>query len=311
MRSTIKIAVACIMLLASSMAQAQELNSTLTLELRDNEAYTMTMVNTGVPIESWELRLASANFDTVNNGPGFPTAPEVGSNNDGSRSSTMLFQQANGPFTGTVNINGDIDGGVEGVESVLTYENGQVRIIDHVQTQNNPIHWVATVGESVGPPPIGPVVDGQGEASLQWTAPTENEDGTPLNDLAGFVIYWDSVSRLTRCGDYPVGKLDGFCYGNALDVPDPGATTLDITIQVEADASMFFTASAYANRTDEDDNPITVMSAFSNEVEKRYEVIVTEPVVPPPSAPGSFDVTITFTCTTEAPATCEVKEIVP
>ena len=26
--------------------------------------------------------------------------------------------------------------------------------------------------------------------SLQWNAPTTNEDGTPLTDLAGFIVYW-------------------------------------------------------------------------------------------------------------------------
>jgi len=30
---------------------------------------------------------------------------------------------------------------------------------------------------------------------LRWQAPTQNVDGTPLNDLAGYVIYWGSSSR--------------------------------------------------------------------------------------------------------------------
>jgi hypothetical protein len=37
-----------------------------------------------------------------------------------------------------------------------------------------------------------------GSAALSWTAPTENEDGTTLTDLAGFKVYWGNGS-----GGYP------------------------------------------------------------------------------------------------------------
>jgi hypothetical protein len=33
------------------------------------------------------------------------------------------------------------------------------------------------------------------DKTLRWRAPTQNEDGTPLNDLAGYVIYWGTTSR--------------------------------------------------------------------------------------------------------------------
>lgn len=32
-----------------------------------------------------------------------------------------------------------------------------------------------------------------GSVSLSWAAPTQNEDGTPLNDLAGYRIYWGTI----------------------------------------------------------------------------------------------------------------------
>ena len=32
-----------------------------------------------------------------------------------------------------------------------------------------------------------------GSATLYWTAPTENEDGTPLTDLAGYKLYWGTI----------------------------------------------------------------------------------------------------------------------
>jgi hypothetical protein len=51
---------------------------------------------------------------------------------------------------------------------------------------------------------------GTGSASLSWTAPTQNEDGTPLADLAGYRIYY-GVSQ----GDYP----------NQILVDNPGLTS--------------------------------------------------------------------------------------
>jgi hypothetical protein len=42
-------------------------------------------------------------------------------------------------------------------------------------------------------------VSGTGSASLSWTAPTENTNGTPLTDLAGYTIYYGtSPSELTQ-----------------------------------------------------------------------------------------------------------------
>ena len=46
-------------------------------------------------------------------------------------------------------------------------------------------------------------------ATLAWTPPTQNEDGSPLTELAGYRIYWGSVP-----GSYP----------NSLTINDPGAT---------------------------------------------------------------------------------------
>jgi predicted small secreted protein len=37
-----------------------------------------------------------------------------------------------------------------------------------------------------------------GSVSLVWLPPTENEDGTPLTDLAGYKLYWGTAE-----GDYP------------------------------------------------------------------------------------------------------------
>ncbi len=49
-----------------------------------------------------------------------------------------------------------------------------------------------------------------GAATLSWTAPTENDDGTPLTDLAGYRLYWG-----TTPGSYP----------NSVTIDNPGVTT--------------------------------------------------------------------------------------
>jgi hypothetical protein len=49
-----------------------------------------------------------------------------------------------------------------------------------------------------------------GSVTLNWTAPTENEDGSALTDLAGYKIYWGTTS-----GSYP----------NSVTINDKDATT--------------------------------------------------------------------------------------
>ena len=47
--------------------------------------------------------------------------------------------------------------------------------------------------------------------TLSWTPPEQNDDGTPLMDLAGFVIYYG-----------PAGEGD---YQNSITIDNPGITT--------------------------------------------------------------------------------------
>lgn len=48
------------------------------------------------------------------------------------------------------------------------------------------------------PPPPPPVPPPTNSVTLTWTAPTLNEDGTPLIDLEGYKIFWGTTS-----GNYP------------------------------------------------------------------------------------------------------------
>ena len=67
------------------------------------------------------------------------------------------------------------------------------------------------------PTPTPPVVTGS--ADLTWTAPTMNEDGTPLTNLAGYKVrYGQSAGALTSTLDVPSpattrARIDGLAAG--------------------------------------------------------------------------------------------------
>jgi hypothetical protein len=108
---------------------------------------------------------------------------------------------------------------------------------------------------------------GAGEAELTWTAPTQNTDGTPLTDLAGFKIYIGT----TQGGPYPV----------TVDVADPTATTITIP-NLTAGTTYWFVSTAY-NSAD----PVQE-SDFSNEVSK----LIPHPVPMPPTGLTVADLTV-------------------
>jgi hypothetical protein len=64
--------------------------------------------------------------------------------------------------------------------------------------------------DTLGPFSITVQAFSLGSVTLNWAAPTLNEDGTPLVDLAGYKFYWG-----TSEGDYP----------NSVTLNNPGLTT--------------------------------------------------------------------------------------
>ncbi len=83
-----------------------------------------------------------------------------------------------------------------------------------------------------------------GVASLSWTAPTDNADGTLLTDLLGFKIYYGGTAPVTKASS------------QSLDVGNVTAYTLNGL----APGSYYFSVTAY----DADGNE----SAFATEVGK-------------------------------------------
>ncbi len=82
-----------------------------------------------------------------------------------------------------------------------------------------------------------------GSALLSWFAPTENTDNTPLEDLAGFRIYYG-----TATGN----------YSETIDVPTAGVT--EYMVENLAPATWYFVVTAY--------NSLGIESAPSKEVSK-------------------------------------------
>jgi hypothetical protein len=82
-----------------------------------------------------------------------------------------------------------------------------------------------------------------GSATLSWTPPTQNTDGSPLTNLAGYRIYWG-----TQQGTYP----------NSVTLNNPGLATY--VVEGLASGIHFFVATAV--------NTAGVESSFSGEASK-------------------------------------------
>ena len=74
-----------------------------------------------------------------------------------------------------------------------------------------------------------PTGTGTGSAMLSWLPPTQNPDGSPLNNLAGYRIYWG-----TSAGSYT----------NSVTVNNPGLATYVVTEL--APAQWYFVVTAYS-----------------------------------------------------------------
>lgn len=106
-------------------------------------------------------------------------------------------------------------------------------------------------------------------ATLSWTAPTQNTDGTALTDLAGYRLY--------------SGTVQGGPYELAGDVDNPSVTSF--IVQPLSTGTWYFAATSY--------NAIGVESAFSNEAMKVLADEVAQESVgivinPVPMEPGNL-----------------------
>jgi len=142
--------------------------------------------------------------------------------------------------------------------------------------------------------PDGITVVITGTGSLGWTPPTENEDGSPLTNLAGYNIH--------------VGRVSGV-YTVILPVAIAGNSsgTVVVPITDENDINWFFAMTAFkAPFTDPDTGQLVEpKSVFSNEVAKVLTVTFTDGRNPKP--PTSLSVDLNFDCnTSDQLVTCEI-----
>ena len=80
------------------------------------------------------------------------------------------------------------------------------------------------------PPPSSPPPATIGSAELKWTAPTQNEDGTALTNLAGYKVrYGQATGALTQLRD----------------IASPATTS--VTIEGLSAGTWYFTVASYTN----------------------------------------------------------------
>ena len=80
------------------------------------------------------------------------------------------------------------------------------------------------------------------DKTLRWQAPSRNVDGSPLNDLAGYVIYWGRESR---------------AYSDSFTINSPDVTEWEATMEA---GEYYFAMTAFDSQNNE--------SGYSNEVLK-------------------------------------------
>lgn len=124
-----------------------------------------------------------------------------------------------------------------------------------------------------------------GTTTLRWQAPTQNVDGSPLTDLAGYRIYYGLESRN---------------YTGMIDTVDGSATNWSFSIPVSDVSQIQWYFAMTALNADGDE------SAYSNEVLKTLTITVVNNA--PPDAPFLESVDMILTCTSDNQyVTCTVE----
>jgi len=118
---------------------------------------------------------------------------------------------------------------------------------------------------------------------IEWEAPTQNVDGTPLTDLAGFQAYW-SLTGIPANGPAPAGQM--------IDIPNPDQVQLiegSGPINLPEPGPEGGTITLYLRMTAYDDDGN--VSALSNQVVE--EVVFPDTL--PPDAPRVLTILINLT----------------
>jgi len=111
-----------------------------------------------------------------------PTASDPNGN-------TLTFSIANKPSWATFSTTTGKLSGTPTTSNVGTYSNVTIRVSDGTTTVSLPAYSISVLAPS----------SSSGGATLSWTPPTQNSDGTTLTNLAGYRIYYGTnASSLTQ-----------------------------------------------------------------------------------------------------------------
>jgi len=139
-------------------------------------------------------RITGAPTTTVLQGTAYVFAPSA-TDADGN---SLTFSAANLPAWATFNPTTGRLSGTPTAGDVRTYSNITISVSDGSATASLPAFSIQVVALATG------------SATLSWTPPTSNTDGSPLNDLAGYRVYW---------GTSPTS------LSNSVTVANPGLAT--------------------------------------------------------------------------------------
>jgi hypothetical protein len=97
--------------------------------------------------------------------------------------STLTFSIANKPSWATFDLARGTLAGTPGAGDVGTYANVVISVSDGQASASLPVFSIAVQAVATA------------SATLTWSAPTQNSDGSPLTDLAGYKVYWGTSSH--------------------------------------------------------------------------------------------------------------------
>jgi hypothetical protein len=142
---------------------------------------------------------------------------------------TLTFSIANRPSWATFNTTNGWLSGVPTSAHVGSYTNIVISVSDGSNTVPLPTFSITVVAAGTA----------TGSATLRWTPPTLNEDGTPISNLAGYRVYYGtSTGNLNRV------------------LTIPGAAVTSAVIQSLTPATWYFALKAY--------NSANIESSLSN-----------------------------------------------
>ena len=144
---------------------------------------------------------------------------------------TLTFSVQNKPVWATFDATTGNLSGLPTLADVGTYDSITISVSDGLITSSLAPYSVTVTQVALG------------SATLSWTAPSQNEDGSPLMDLAGYIIYYG-----TSQGSYP----------SSVRIDNPSISTY--VVENLTPTTYYFVSTAF--------NSSGIESSYSNEAVK-------------------------------------------